>query len=45
MNIIRANILAMFNHSSGININNKIIKVKNEIVVLKELDNTMFSIL
>ena len=45
MKKIRLNILVRFNRLSGININNAIIKVIIEIVRLKELDNTMLSIL
>ena len=34
--------LVMLNHSWGTKINNKMIKVKIEIVIVKEFDNTMF---
>jgi len=33
--------LATFNHSVGININNNVIKVNIEIVIVKELDKTI----
>jgi hypothetical protein len=42
---VRVRKLVRFNKLSGININNAIIKVIIEIVRLKELDNTMLSIL
>jgi hypothetical protein len=37
--------LAMLNHSLGININKSIIKVSMEIVIVKELDNIIFFVL
>ena len=41
LNNINANILAILNHSLGININNNIIKVNIEILIVKELDKTI----
>ena len=38
---IKANMLAMFNHSLGIKINNNIINVNILIVIVKQLDSTM----
>ena len=41
LNNITANMLAIFNHSSGIKINNEIINVMMEIGKLNELEITM----
>ena len=34
--------LAMLNHSWGIKINNNIIRVRIEIIIVKELESTIF---